>query len=97
MSAEYLKYIPNLVSNPQINAVLLTVAPAIAYVAAAYGHLYFGQLSLTLSILVSIFFAAVEYIIRVPIVKYSHEIAGFGNVTMQTVWIILTLILSAVI
>lgn len=97
MSAEYLKYIPVLVNNPQVNAVLLTIAPAVAYVAAAYGHLYFSHLSLTFSILISIFFAAVEYIIRVPIVKYSHEIAGFGNATMQIIWIVLTLILSAVI
>lgn len=90
----YLDYIPILFANSQINAIALTFAPAVLYAGAAYGHLLFGHLTLALSILVSVIFATLEYIVRVPIIKYSSEVAGMSNSYMQVIWIVLTLITS---
>ena len=94
MSSEYIKYIPILFANPQINAVVLTFVPGILYVLAAYGHLLITGASLATSIIVSIIFAALEYIVRVPIIKYSSNEAGMSHSTMQIVWVVVTLILS---
>ena len=96
MSSEYLQYIPIVVNNPQINAVLLTFVPGVLYVLAAYGQLFLKGATLRTSILVSIFFAALEYIVRVPIIKYSSIDAGMSHSTMQIVWVIVTLILSKI-
>lgn len=96
MSNEYIKYIPTLVTNPTVNAILLTFVPGILYVLAAYGHLFIAGASLATSILVSILFAALEYIVRVPIIKYSSVEAGMSNSTMQIVWVIITVILSKI-
>lgn len=92
MSAEYIKYIPIIAENPFTNAVILTCAPALLYTAAAYAHLYFAGLTLAMSILVSVAFATLEYIVRVPIINYSSEVAGMSNGTMQLVWVIITMI-----
>lgn len=83
-----------ILTNPQANAILLTSVPATLYVLAAYGHLFLKGASMTMSIIVAIMFASVEYIFRVPIVKYSHEVAGMSNTYMQVVWVILTSLLS---
>ncbi len=94
MANEYIKYIPPIVSNPTVNAILLTFVPGILYVLAAYGHLFIAGASLATSIIVSIIFAALEYIVRVPIIKYSSAEAGMSNTTMQVVWVAITVILS---
>lgn len=94
MSAEYLQYIPILSSNPAINAILLTFIPGVFYILAAYGHLFIAGASLVTSILVSILFAALEYIVRVPIIKYSSHEAGMSNTVMQIVWVVITMSLS---
>ncbi len=94
MANEYIKYIPTIVSNPTVNAILLTFVPGILYVLAAYGHLFIAGASLATSIIVSIIFAALEYIVRVPIIKYSSAEAGMSNTTMQVVWVAITVILS---
>jgi hypothetical protein len=49
---------------------------------------------LGLSIIISIIFAALEYLVRVPIIKYSSEIAGMSNGFMQIVWVAITMLLS---
>ena len=94
MSESYLQYIPNIISNPFANAVLLTFVPGIFYTLAAYGQLYLKWASLTLSIVTSIVFAIIEYIIRVPIIKYSGGPVGMSNGTMQVVWVCVTLLLG---
>jgi len=96
MASEYLQYIPILVSNPQVNAVLLTFVPGLLYVLAAYGQLFLKEASLSTSIIVSIFFAALEYIVRVPIIKYSSNEAGMSHTTMQVVWVVVTMLLSRI-
>jgi uncharacterized protein (DUF486 family) len=90
----YLDYIPIISSNPSINAAILTIAPGVLYTAAAYGHLFLKGASLTTSTLVSVFFAILEYIIRVPIIKYSSDVAGWSNGTLQAVWVVITLLLG---
>jgi uncharacterized protein (DUF486 family) len=92
--AEYLKYIPNIISNHAGNAILLTFLPGLLYVLAAYGHLFIKGAALSTSIIVSIIFASLEYIVRVPIIKYSSDIAGMSNTIMQVVWVIITIFLS---
>ena len=92
----YLKYIPNLIPNHTANAILLTFLPGILYVLAAYGHFFIKGATLYTSIIVSIIFAALEYIVRVPIIKYSGQIAGMSNTFMQVVWVIITILLSGV-
>jgi uncharacterized protein (DUF486 family) len=96
MSEEYLKYIPNLFANPSTNAIALTFIPAIFYVLAAYGHLFVHGAGLFISILMSIFFATMEYMVRVPIIQYSSKNAGMSNTTMQLVWVLITICLSSV-
>lgn len=92
----YIDYIPILVSNPTVNAIILTFIPGILYVLAAYGHLFIAGASLATSIVISIIFAAFEYIVRVPIIKYSSNEAGMSNNTMQIVWVVVTVILSKI-
>jgi uncharacterized protein (DUF486 family) len=94
MVGEYLQYIPILFNNSQLNAVVLTFVPGLLYVLAAYGHLFLTGASLATSILVSILFASLEYIVRVPLIKYSSIEAGMSHSTMQIVWIVVTFILS---
>ena len=92
--SSYLEYIPAIFSNPVQNAIALTVVPGIFYVAAAYGHLLVAGASLLTSILISVLFATLEYIVRVPIIKYSSSVAGMSNGYMQVVWTVITMVLS---
>ncbi len=94
MDKTYLEYIPIVLSNPTANAVLLTFIPGILYTLAAYGQLYLKGASLGMSIAISIFFAVLEYIVRVPIIQYSSNEAGMSNGTMQLVWVGITLLLG---
>lgn len=87
--------VPVIVSNPVINSIIVTIVPAALYTAAAYGHLFLKNVTIGIAILVSIFFAALEYIVRVPIIKYSSDVAGMSDFSMQTVWVFLTIIMSA--
>lgn len=91
---DYLKYIPNICENPKLNAIVLTTIPAILYTAAAFGHLHLKQNTLLVAILISILFACLEYVVRVPIVKYSSNEAQMSNTTIQVIWIILTLVFA---
>lgn len=90
----YLQYIPTVFADPFTNAVAITFLPGLFYVGAAYGHLLIQGATLMTSILVSVLFATLEYIVRVPIIKYSSEIAGMSNGTMQVVWVVITMLLS---
>lgn len=92
----YIDYIPILTTNPVVNAIILTFIPGIFYILAAYGSLFVAGASLATSIVMSIMFAALEYIVRVPIIKYSSHEAGMSNGTMQLVWIAVTFILSKI-
>ncbi len=87
--------VPVLFTNPIINSIVVTIVPAALYTAAAYGHLFLKQVTIGIAILVSIFFATLEYIVRVPIIKYSSEVAGMSDFSMQAVWVVLTVIMSA--
>lgn len=90
----YLKYIPVVFSNPFMNAIAITFIPGVFYIGAAYGHLMLAGASLLTSILISVLFATMEYIVRVPIIKYSSEVAGMSNGVMQSVWVVITLLLG---
>lgn len=93
-SSTYLKYIPTIFANPVANAIALTFIPGVLYVGAAYGHLLIAGATLLTSILVSVLFATLEYVVRVPLVKYSSEVAGMQNDSLQMVWVVVTMILS---
>jgi len=93
-SSTYLQYIPTLFANPAVNAIALTFVPGLLYVGAAYGHLLIAGATLMTSIMVSVLFATLEYIVRVPIIKYSSEVAGMSNGIMQVVWVVITMLLS---
>ena len=81
-------------ASPTVAAVAITVIPGIFYTLAAYAHLYLPHLTLMVSILISVIFATMEYIIRVPIIEYSSNIANMSNSTMQWTWVIITLLLA---
>ena len=81
-------------ASPFVAAVSLTVVPGIFYTLAAYAHLYLPQLTLMMSILISVIFATMEYIIRVPIIDYSSKVANMSNSQLQVVWVVITLILA---
>lgn len=93
-SYTYLDYIPEISKNKKLNAILLTIVPAILYTTAAYGYLYLREATLFLCILFAITFASLEYIVRVPIIKYSSDEAKLSNGMIQFIWISLTLILA---
>ena len=88
------QYIPQLFENNVINAIILLIIPAVFYTLASYGHLYLKNIPLYRAILLAILFATLEYIIRVPIVRYSSEVAQLSNFTMQIIWIVMTLLLA---
>ena len=94
MSETYMQYIPILLSNPVANVILLMFIPGIFYTCAAYGQLYLKGASLAFSIIISIFFAVIEYIIRVPIIKYASGPVGMSNGAMQSIWTCITLLLG---
>ena len=91
MSTEYIKYIPQILTNTKSNAILLTLIPGLLYTGAAYGAQYIKGASLMVSIIVSCIFAILEYIVRVPINFYSSKNAGFTNTEMQIIWTIICL------
>ena len=94
MSKEYLKYIPKFLPDNKANAILLTAVPAILYCLAAFASLYLKGYSLVMLIIISVFFATLEYICRVPINLYSANEAKMTNTEIQGVWIVLTLLFS---
>ena len=96
INTEYLAYIPELFSNKVVNAIVITIIPAIFFTLASYAHLYFKHSTLLNAIILSSFFAILEYIFRVPITKYSSIDAGMSALWMQIIWIALTLILAYV-
>jgi hypothetical protein len=49
-----------------------------------------------MSLLISAFFAVVEYATRIPVIQYSASVAGMSNGVMQAVWVIITLILAVI-
>ncbi len=91
-----MEYLPNIVSNTTANAVILTIIPGILYTAAAYAHLYLKQPTYMMSLIISVFFATLEYAARIPVIQYSASKAGMSNGAMQIVWVIITLILAAI-
>ena len=72
---------------------LLMIIPAILYGFANFYHLYFPKETLFKAILVAILFASVEYIFKIPIIRYGKN-SGLSNFYIQMVWIILTLGIS---
>lgn len=91
---QYMEYIPIIFENNVLNAIVLTTIPAIFYILASYAHLCFKNCTLSSAILISILFAIFEYIVRVPVIKYSSEIAGLSNFWLQVIWISVTLVLA---
>lgn len=91
MSSEYMKYIPQILSNHKYNAILLTTIPALLYTAAVYASSYMKGITLLTSITVSCIFAISEYIIRTPINHYSIFEAKFSNFELQAVWVVIIL------
>mgnify|MGYP000234516716 FL=1 len=91
------EYVPQLFQNPIANAALVTVLPATLYTAAAYGQLYLAEVGLAFKIIMSCFFAILEYVVRVPINEYSANVAGLSTGNMQLLWIVLTMGLAFII
>ncbi len=73
--------------------VSLMVIPAVLYGFANFYHLYFPNETIKKAILVGILFASLEYVFKIPTIRYGRD-SGLSNVTIQMVWIILTLIVS---
>lgn len=88
------QYIPQLFANNLLNAIILLIIPAIFYTLASYGHLYLKDTPLYKAILIAIIFATLEYIVRVPVIRYSSRVAKMSNFMMQIIWIIITLLLA---
>lgn len=96
MSDDYVKLVPDVTGNPTANAILLTAIPAAAYVVATYMPVIFDKASYTFVLILAFIFLLVEYVIKVPLVKYSSEVAGLSNFSIQIIWVVLILALSAV-
>jgi hypothetical protein len=96
MSDDYVKLVPDITGNPTTNAIILTAIPATAYVLATYMPVIFDQASYTFVIILAFVFLLVEYIIKIPLVKYSSEVAGLSNFSIQLIWVVLILALSAI-
>jgi uncharacterized protein (DUF486 family) len=91
---QYMDYIPIIFENHILNAIVMTTIPALFYILASYAHLYYKDCTLSSAIIISIFFAIFEYIVRVPIIKYSSDVAGLSNFWLQVIWISITLVLA---
>ncbi|VBB18071.1 hypothetical protein YASMINEVIRUS_534 [Yasminevirus sp. GU-2018] len=91
---EDLAFLPVIFENKTANAVTLMIIPAFFYTAASYGHLYFKDISIRNAILMAITFAIMEYIVRVPVIHYSSQVAGLSQATMQILWVCLTITLA---
>lgn len=92
--SDFSSIVPEIFSNSTVNAVVLTIIPGIFYTLAAYGHTFVKGLALGWAILISIIFAAIEYIFRVPINSYSTHKAKLSNGAQQTIWVGITLALG---
>lgn len=68
--------------------------PGMFYVLASYSHLRFPKMAMSGAILLSILFASVEYIFRIPAIQQSHHIDKLSNVEIQVVWVVVTLFLA---
>jgi uncharacterized protein (DUF486 family) len=77
--------------SPTVAAIVVTVIPGVLYTLAAYAHLYLPQVTILIAIVISVIFAALEYIVRVPIIKYSSEVAKLSNGELQMIWVGITL------
>ena len=77
--------------SPTVAAIVITVIPGIFYTLASYAQLYLPQLTLLIAIVISVIFATFEYIIRVPIIKYSSDTVGLSNGEMQMIWVGVTM------
>lgn len=91
---QYMDYIPIIFENHILNAITITTIPALFYILASYAHLYYKNCTLSNAIIISIFFAIFEYIVRVPVIKYSSVVAGLSNFWLQVIWISITLVLA---
>ena len=91
---QYMGYIPIIFEDHVLNAIAITTIPAIFYLLASYAHLYYKNCTLSSAIMISIFFAIFEYIVRVPVIKYSSDVAGLSNFWLQIIWISITLVLA---
>ena len=89
---DVVKNVPLLNSvSPTVAAIIVTIVPGIFYTLAAYAHLYLPQLTLAIAIVISVIFATFEYVIRVPIIEYSANVAGMSNTQLQFIWVGITL------
>jgi len=93
-SKDYIKYLPEISSNPHVNGVIYLMIPALLVTVATFGPLYFNKITIKNAIIFSVFFAILEYIVKVPAIKYCNEIAGMSYFIIQAIWIIMTLILA---
>jgi hypothetical protein len=65
--------------------------PALMYTLATFFHTLYPLSSMTMAILVAIFFASIEYAIKIPVIMYAYD-HGISRITIQVVWIIMTLL-----
>jgi uncharacterized protein (DUF486 family) len=79
--------------RPELIFILLFIFPAILYTLASFYNIIKPAKNIYNAIIIAICFACIEYTLKIPIIKYGHD----NKITpffIQSVWIILTLILS---
>jgi uncharacterized protein (DUF486 family) len=71
--------------------ILLMIIPTIFYSLATFYNLSYPSSTMTKAIMIAVLFATIEYIFKIPIIKYGHN-NGITRTQIQFIWIGLTLI-----
>lgn len=85
-----------MIDSSQVLFVILLIVPAICYNLASFYNLIHPSSSLVTATIIAISFAIVEYVVKVPIIKFGHN-NGFTPESIQICWIVLTLLVAMII
>lgn len=90
-------YIPVIVEDKMINALILLILPALLYTLAVYFHLYVKGITLKWAIILGVMIGIIEYIVRIPIVRYTSNVAKVPKYVSIIFWTSLTVSMSLVL
>jgi uncharacterized protein (DUF486 family) len=72
----------------------LLLIPNFFFTMATFYHLKHPNAPYATAVLIAIGFASMEYIVKVPVIRYGHEIAKLSTIEIQVIWVVLTMILA---
>ena len=79
--------------GPLVIFLLLLTIPGVLYTLASFYNTIYPAASMAKAIGIAVFFAAVEYVFKVPIIAYGHQ-NGISNPVIQVCWVGMTVSLA---